>query len=199
MNNSRITLIVGLLLAVLVGLVIFFGGAGRNANSNVNTLEMAPQTPVQEVGISESSTASPPASNAGVIRIIAPNGGEMLEIGDTVRVSWDAQNISTQYAGLRLEVWSISGDRPIIKDGQCLNCINGGMITLSGVTLHNGIGSVEWEVGKKRYALHTPPGPGDKYVLMAGAERGNTDEETQACLEENPNSLGCKKGWSVVL
>lgn len=139
-----------------------------------------------------------------IIRITSPNGGETLKIGDTVRVSWDAKNVPGKYVGLRLEVWQISGDKPIIDaTGQCSNCIEGGMITLSNPVssdgLANGAGSVDWVVGKKLYPLHTPPGPGNNYVLLAVAERGNTDEEAAECRQKNPNSVMCGKPWTVEL
>ena len=151
-----------------------------------------------------STSQTAPNLNTVAIKITVPNGGETLKIGNTVRVSWEAQNVSSKYVGLRLEVWQISGDKPIIdSSGQCSNCTSGAMITLSNPVssdgLANGAGSVDWKVGEKLYPLHTPPGPGNNYVLMAVAERGNTDAEAAECRQKNPSSVMCGKPWTVEL
>lgn len=151
----------------------------------------------QEQGSSVSTSQSVSNLNSSVITIIAPNGGEVFKIDSIVRVSWVAKNVPSEYVGLRLEVWQISGDKPIISaTGQCSNCIGGNIITLDG--LANGVGSVDWEVGKKLYPMHIPPGPGNNYVLLAVAERGNTDAESKQRCKDYPSGV-CGKPWTVEL
>jgi len=161
------------------------------------------ETILTTLKFTKQSSQSAPTLIPDIIKITAPNGGETLKIGDAVRVSWDAKNVPGKYVGLRLEVWQISGDKPIIgATGECSNCIGGGMITLSNPVssdgLANGAGSVDWVVGKKLYPLHTPPGPGNNYVLMAVAERGNTDEESEQRCKDYPSGV-CGKPFSVLL
>lgn len=119
------------------------------------------------------------SSNSPVIKIISPNGGETLKIGDKVRINWEANPPPGVW--LDLELFEISGDKPsIAPSGQCLNCIGGGL--RSGVQaispIMNGAGGIDWEVGKLYAGGYVKAG--NHYILKANISKTGSPNECPA-------------------
>jgi hypothetical protein len=107
------------------------------------------------------------------IRIIVPNGGEVLKKNAPININWNEKNIPPN-ALIYLDLFEISGDHVLLKDDvdsetkYCANCIGG---SKAGFTSHhpvgNGVHDVMLEAGKDYYIDNAKPG--SHYVLRVEA------------------------------
>lgn len=103
------------------------------------------------------------------IRIIVPNGGEVLKKNAPININWNEKNIPPN-ALIYLDLFEISGDHVLLKDDvdsetkYCANCIGG---SKAGFTSHHPVGNgghdVMLEAGKDYYIDNAKPG--SHYVL----------------------------------
>lgn len=131
--------------------------------------------------------------NYSVIRVTSPNGGEALKIGYKIHITWEASPPPGVW--LDLELFEINGDKPnIASNGQCLNCIGGGL--RSGVSaispITNGAGGIDWVVGKLYAGGYVKSG--SHYVLKANINKTGSPNECPAKFPNCTVDLGVD--WS---
>jgi len=129
---------------------------------------------------SSSTSQSAPTLNTGMIRIISPNGGETLKIGDTMQITWDTKDVPAG-AQLDLELFEITSDKTVINaEGGCFNCTGSGL--RSGVSaIHpvvNGVGSARYIVGKLYAGGYLKPG--SHYIMKATVSKDGSPSECPA-------------------
>lgn len=115
-----------------------------------------------------------PTLNTGVIKIISPNGGEVIKLGSTARITWEGKNVPSG-AELELELFEITSDKTSVSaEGACLNCTGSGL--RSGVPsvypVANGTGSADWVAGKLYSGGYV--NPGSRYIIKAKITKSGT-------------------------
>lgn len=116
-------------------------------------------------------TASAPRPTAAdrrpTIRIVSPNGGETLTLGDTVKIAWETANLPGG-TYLDLELFKIADAiTKVGTQGECMNCVGGGLGSgLSAISpIEIGRMTIPWVAGT-RYAGGFVD-PGTRYILKA--------------------------------
>lgn len=141
---------------------------------NSNVVEQPRQ---QDTDVSTQTNPTPTQQalsiSNGAIKITSPNGGETFKLGNTVRVTWNAQNVPSG-SQLELELFQITGDRPVINaQGACTNCVESGLRSgVPFVSVANGSGSAEWVVGKQYSGEYVAPG--SHYIMKATVSKSGS-------------------------
>lgn len=119
-------------------------------------------------------------------KIVFPNGGERIKIGDASGIGWNS-GIFPKDAQLDVEIFEITGDKIIFdKNGACTNCIGGGL--RSGISalspVVGGVKSIEWKNPGITYSGERLK-PGSHYVIKAVVSKTSTYEKGE-CQKPYP-------------
>ncbi|MCX6757161.1 MAG: hypothetical protein NTW35_03390, partial [Candidatus Nomurabacteria bacterium] len=148
-----------------------------------NSSTVASTTNLVPVLVPTSQKVSPPHTD---FKIVFPNGGESIKIGDVSGIGWNSGSFPKD-AQLDVEIFEITGDKIIFdKNGACINCIGGGL--RSGISalspVIGGVKSAEWKNPGITYSGERLK-PGSHYVIKAVVSKTGTYEKGE-CPKSYP-------------
>jgi len=144
MNKNKGIIGIGLILAIVLGIVVVGGGAyylgKRNNLPPLITKNTGGDPAIKNLPVDNSQQVNCTSNSPSTIKVISPNGGEIYKAGDKITVKWESCNIPAThkfYIGLMPNVESQGSpaitvlSNSTINDGIEIFNLNVGDIDLS--------------------------------------------------------------------
>lgn len=104
MNKNKGIIGLGLILAIVLGIIVVGGGSYYLGNKNKDKGDNI--TPSQYYSTEEYKINNPQANckpnSPSAIKLISPNGGEIYKAGDKITVKWESCNVDKNSIGISL-------------------------------------------------------------------------------------------------